>query len=113
MVRAVLGGGQTEFTANARISMADNAREKGNSDRPLDEAALSARLKRLGERIGETEAHRHPPAVQSASDPSALARGFRLSSELVAGGPGGAGGGWLSHPPLGLCPWALRVCLLL
>jgi ATP synthase protein I len=94
--------------------MADNAREKGNSANPSpDGAALSARLQRLGQRIGETEAHRHPPAVQNASDPSALARGFRLSSELVAGVLVGAGIGWLLDRWLGISPWGMIVFLLL
>jgi ATP synthase protein I len=94
--------------------MADNARDKGNpADQPSDRAALSARLKRLGERIGETEANRHPPVVQNASDPSALARGFRLSSELVAGVLVGAGIGWLLDRWLGISPWGMIVFLLL
>src|SRR5438270_8412247 len=109
MVRAALRGGRSEFPATARISMADNARDRGNpGDRPPDGAALSARLQRLGQRIGETEAHRHPPAVQNASDPSALARGFRLSSELVAGVLVGAGIGWLLDRWLGISPWGDR-----
>lgn len=94
--------------------MADNARDKGHSgNRPPDEATLSARLQRLGERIGETEAHRHPPAGPSASDPSAIARGFRLSTELVAGVLVGAGIGWLLDRWLGISPWGMIVFLLL
>src|SRR5207245_816853 len=75
--------------------MADDARERGDHEQPpADEAALSARFKRLGERLG----HVHPdrpsktsPGQPPTADPSAIARGFRLSAELVAGGLGGAG----------------------
>src|SRR6478735_9207802 len=70
-------------------SMADDARERGDREQPsLDEAALSARLKRLGERLGHVHSDR--PSESSVgqrptADPSAIARGFRLSTELVAG----------------------------
>src|SRR6516225_3240918 len=41
------------------------------------------------------------------------ARGFRLSSELVAGVLVGAGIGWLIDRSLGVSPWGLIVFLLL
>ena len=69
--------------------MADDAREKGDRQQPpADEAALSVRFKRLGERLGQV--HRARPSESSpgprpTADPSAIARGFRLSTELVAG----------------------------
>jgi ATP synthase protein I len=94
--------------------MADDARDdKGKS--PADEAALSARLQRLGERLG----HLHPDhpsdneSAQRQADPSAIARGFRLSTELVAGVLVGAALGWLLDRWLGISPWGLIVFLLL
>jgi ATP synthase protein I len=95
--------------------MSDGAR--GTDDRnepPDDEAALSARLQRLGKRL----AHANPPSENGSgprqtADPSAIARGFRLSTELVAGVLVGAAIGWLLDRWLGISPWGLIVFLLL
>jgi ATP synthase protein I len=97
--------------------MADDARERGDHEQPpADEAALSARFKRLGERLG----HVHPdrpsktsPGQPPTADPSAIARGFRLSAELVAGVLVGAAVGWLIDRWLGISPWGMIVFLLL
>jgi ATP synthase protein I len=94
----------------------DDARESGNrGNSPSDEAALSARLKRLGERLGHVQSDRpsDTPGQRSSADPSAIARGFRLSTELVAGVLLGAGIGWLIDWGLGISPWGLIVFLLL
>jgi len=97
--------------------MADDAREKGDREQPLaDEAALSARLKRLGEQLGQVQRERpaeSSPDGPGASDPSAMARGFRLSTELVAGVLVGAAFGWVLDHLLGISPWGLIVFLLL
>src|SRR5438445_9250033 len=97
--------------------MADDARERGDHEQPpADEAALSARFKRLGERLG----HVHPdrpsktsPGQPPTADPSAIARGFRLSAELVAGVLVGAAVGWLIDRWLGISPWGMITFLLL
>jgi ATP synthase protein I len=98
-------------------SMADDAREKGDRGQPLaDEAALSARLKRLGEELGHVQSKRptkSSPDQPAASDPSAMARGFRLSTELVAGVLLGAALGWIIDRWLGISPWGMIVFLLL
>ena len=97
--------------------MADDAREKEDREHPLaDEAALSARLKRLGEELGHVQPGRSAessPDQPAASDPSAMARGFRLSTELVAGVLVGAAFGWVLDYLLGISPWGLIVFLLL
>ena len=97
--------------------MADGARGDDNrGPSPADEAALSARLKRLGERLGEVQASRPPdsgPAAPPPADHSAMARGFRLSTELVGGVLLGAALGWLLDRWLGSSPWGLIVLLLL
>jgi ATP synthase protein I len=97
--------------------MADDAREKGDRDQlPADEAALSARFRRLGERLG----HVHPdrpsessPGQRPTADSSAIARGFRMSTELVAGVLVGVAIGLLLDRWLGTSPWGLLVLLLL
>jgi ATP synthase protein I len=95
--------------------MADGPRGKGNRNEPPDdEAALSARLKRLGNRL----AHTHRPSENGSgprqtADVSAIARGFRLSTELVAGVLVGAVIGWLLDRWLGISPWGLIVFVLL
>ena len=95
----------------------DDARESGNRGfPPPDEAALRARLKRLGERLGHVHSDRPSDSgsdQRPTADPSAIARGFRLSTELVAGVLLGAGIGWLIDKGLGISPWGLIVFLLL
>jgi ATP synthase protein I len=97
--------------------MGDDAREKGDGEElPADEAALSARFKRLGERLGRVHADRPSESSSNqrpASDPSAMARGFRLSTEFVAGVVVGAAIGWLLDRWLGISPWGMIVFLLL
>lgn len=96
--------------------MADNARDGNGSEKPrTDEADLSARLRRLGDRLGRqrpgepSETHRDQPAA----DASGFTRGLRLSSELVAGVLIGAAIGWALDRVLGISPWGLIVFLLL
>src|SRR5689334_23874807 len=95
--------------------MADDPRGTGDRNEPPDdEAALSARLQRLGNRLAKTN---RPP--ENGSDPrqtadlSAYARGFWLSTELVAGVLVGAVFGWLLDRWLGISAWGLIVFLLL
>jgi ATP synthase protein I len=95
--------------------MADGTRDKGEREEPPDdEAALSARLQRLGERLANTG---RPSEQVSGSQPvanaSGFARGFRLSTELVAGVLVGAGLGWLIDRWLGTTPWGFILLLLL
>ena len=98
--------------------MSDGARGKGDGGRPhSDEAALSARLQRLGEGLGQARQRADQasggPREDRAATASGYARGFRLSSELVAGVLVGAGLGWLIDRSFGVSPWGLIVFLLL
>ncbi len=89
----------------------------GKSDpghRQSDEAALSARLRRLGDQLDQHRPSSPSPNVPGpAADSSALARGFRLSSELVAGVLVGAVIGYWLDRWLGISPWGLIVFVLL
>ena len=98
--------------------MADGTgNESKDSKRLAEEAALSARLQRLGERLGHQQARDRKDEAGPSHDPgpsaSALARGFRLSTELVAGVLVGAFIGWALDKWLGTSPWGMIVFLLL
>jgi ATP synthase protein I len=95
-----------------------DARENGDrSKQQSHEAALSARLQRLDEGLGQLRKEAGPPSDGSDADRAATAsgyaRGFRLSSELVAGVAVGAGLGWLIDRWLGVSPWGLIIFVLL
>src|SRR5215216_195932 len=97
----------------------DNA--SGNRDQSSsDEAALSARLGSLDHRLSEIRDNRKirtdQPGTESgdsAARASAMARGFRLSSELIAGVVVGAVIGWGFDRLLSTSPFGLIVFFLL
>ena len=93
----------------------------GNRDKPSsDEAALSARLGSLNQRLSKIGDSRKIGTDQAGSEQdaahakaSAMAVGLRLSSELVAGVLFGAALGWGFDRLLSTSPWGLIVFLLL
>jgi ATP synthase protein I len=104
--------------------MADGTRDSdsgnGSRDKSPDEAALSARLGSLDHRLSEIRDSREirtdQPGTESgngAARASAMALGFRLSSELVAGVVVGAIIGWGFDRLLSTSPWGLIVFVLL
>ena len=115
--RGFKGGDASRISSVSRVwTMSDDTRgREDESAEPTDEAALSARLKRLGERLEHAGPSRSDTglASRSAADASGFARGFRLSSELVAGVLVGAGLGWLIDRWLGTLPWGMFVFALL
>src|SRR5262249_28819131 len=78
-----------------------------------DDAALAARLSRLGKRLGDEHVARPPQQDVKRADASALAQGLRLSSELVAGVVVGAVLGWALDYLVGSKPWGFIGLLLL
>jgi ATP synthase protein I len=116
MVRAAFGGDRIslQLLDLASVENMGTRKQGDNSDRSAEEAALSARLDRLGERLDRKTASRSSEATPAArTDTSAMARGMRLSTELVAGVVVGAGVGWLLDRWLGISPWGFIVFLLL
>jgi ATP synthase protein I len=103
--------------------MAKDTSDNGNGNRDhssSDEAALSARLGNLDHRLSEIRDSRKigtdQPGNESgdrAARASAMALGFRLSSELVAGVAVGAGIGWGFDRLLSTSPFGFIVFLLL
>ena len=91
-----------------------DARNNG-SKAHTDEAALSARLQRLGEGLAQKRAAdpSNDASENRAATASGYAQGFRLSSELVAGVVVGAGLGWGIDRLFGISPWGLLFFLLL
>ncbi|MDE2375856.1 AtpZ/AtpI family protein [Bradyrhizobium sp.] len=93
--------------------------ENGNGDKSPEEAALSARLGSLNQRLSEFRDRRtktEQPAGEGgdgAARASAMALGFRLSSELIAGVAVGAGIGWGFDRLLSTSPFGFIVFLLL
>jgi len=103
--------------------MAENTNSSGSGKRDQsssDEAALSARLGNLDQRLSAIKDSRKAGTNQSGNEQdnaqsraSAMAMGFRLSSELVAGVLVGAALGWGFDRLLSTSPWGLIVFLLL
>jgi ATP synthase protein I len=101
--------------------MADGTKDGGNGsrDQSSDEAALSARLGSLDHRLSEIRDSRKIETDQSGNEQdaaqakaSAMAVGFRLSSELVAGVLVGAALGWGFDRLLSTSPWGFVVFFL-
>jgi len=103
--------------------MADGTGDRENGSRgksSSDEAALSARLGSLDQRLSKIQDSRKIGTDQSGNEQdtaqaraSAMAVGLRLSSELVAGVLVGAALGWGFDRLLSTSPWGLIVFLLL
>jgi ATP synthase protein I len=128
MVPAALEGDGRHFSIHASFvsglnSMAEGTNDGENGTRDnssSDEAALSARLGSLDHRLSEIRGSRKigtdQPGAGSgdgAARASAMARGFRLSSELIAGVVVGAVIGWGFDRLLSTSPWGLIVFFLL
>jgi len=106
--------------------MADHTPQNGDrsnrsSDDPSSgEASLSARLHRLDKQLSGMRKDRDIQTDQSeratqnlSANASAMARGFRLSSELIAGVVVGSVIGWSIDRWLSTSPWGLMIFLLL
>jgi ATP synthase protein I len=127
MVRAAFkGDGRNFHLPLASFSVLGMAKDTNNNaggsrgQTSSDEAALSARLGSLNQRLSEVRDGRKlrtdQPGTESgdtAARASAMALGFRLSSELVAGVAIGAAIGWGFDHLLSTSPFGFIVFLLL
>jgi ATP synthase protein I len=95
--------------------MADDAPRDDRKQPPTDEAALSERLRRLGERLKRSSSSTSPgpSAPRPATDASGVARGLRFSTELVGGVVVGGLIGWFLDRWLGISPLGFIVFVLL
>jgi ATP synthase protein I len=103
--------------------MAENTDHDASGSRdqsPPDEAALSARLGSLDHRLSEIRDSRRSKTDQPGTEggdraarASAMALGFRLSSELIAGVVVGAAIGWGFDRLLSTSPFGFIVLTLL
>ncbi|MCX5576648.1 AtpZ/AtpI family protein [Kaistia terrae] len=81
-----------------------------------DEAALSARLRALGQKLDKVqEEAKAAERAQPSNDVNAqgMRLAFRIVGEFVSGVLVGAGLGWLIDYWLGTAPWGMIVLLLL
>ena len=114
--RGLEGAGNRNRKRRAGVmTMSDKARGGKEPDMPdTEEAALSARLRSLGDRLGSQRPNDSTDIARDRPRPDAsgLARGFRLCSELVAGVLVGAVIGWAIDRTLGVSPWGMIIFLL-
>ena len=94
--------------------------EENRRARDTGEAELTARLQRLGERLGSLEQRERRERDRDgggnqrpSANASGLARALRLSSEFVAGIVVGGLIGWLVDRVAGISPWGLILFVLL
>ncbi len=92
-----------------------DARENGDRGKEQTDEALSARLQRLNEGLGQRRksGQSSEDEADRAATASGYANGIRLSSELVAGVAVGGGLGWLIDRWFGISPWGLLIFLML
>ena len=95
--------------------MSEGTRGGDDPGKSASEAALSTRLKHLGKRLDQIQASKssQDAAPRPQANASGMARGLRLSTELVAGVIVGAAIGWFLDRWLGISPWGFIVFLLL
>jgi ATP synthase protein I len=125
MVPAAFEGDGASFsihrnTGSGVHDMADGSENGSRGTPSSDEVALSARLGDLDHRLSKLRGSRQSGLKQTgagsgdpAANASAMARGLRLSSELVVGVLVGALIGWGLDKLLSISPWGMIVFLLL
>lgn len=75
--------------------------------------ALSKRASAIGEKIESAKQRQSRSTPSGASQGQAMARGLKISAELIGGVVVGGGLGWLLDKTLGTFPWLFIVFFLL
>ena len=81
-----------------------------------DDVELSARLKRLEQRLGQARGEANSAQRSQwggQGDPSGMGKAFRLSAEFMAGIIAGAGLGFAIDKVAGSSPWGLMILTVL
>ena len=86
-----------------------------NTPEQPDSEDLDARLAKLRERLGESEAEQKAEQneAENAHNRAGVAQAFRLSSEFIAGVVVGAGIGYAVDTFFGTSPWGIIIFLML
>jgi ATP synthase protein I len=114
--RGFKGGEKRTISSTSRVwTMSDGTRDRGEKGARAADEALSTRLKQLGKQLDQIKSSRpaEDAVPRQQADASGMARGLRLSTELVAGVIVGAVIGWLLDRLLGISPWGFIVFVLL
>jgi ATP synthase protein I len=94
----------------------DGQDERGASSGSPRDVELSGRLQRLEQRLAQAQSAdpKRPAADQTSStEPSAMGKAFRLSTEFMAGIIAGAGLGYALDTYAGTRPWGMIILLML
>ena len=75
--------------------------------------ALSKRADAIGQKLEVAKARHIKPRQEDTGQANAMARGFKISAELIGGVVVGGGLGWLLDRALGTFPWLFILFFLL
>ena len=78
-----------------------------------DRAALLKRASAIGDKIDAVKQRRGVSVREDSSQGNAMARGFKISAELIGGVVVGGGLGWMLDKWLGTFPWLFILFFLL
>ena len=90
-----------------------NGRPATDALSEAERAALSKRASAIGEKIEMAKQRRGQPKRGDESQGNAMARGLKISAELIGGVVVGGGLGWLLDKGLGTFPWLFILFFLL
>jgi ATP synthase protein I len=90
-----------------------NGRSAADTLSAAERAALSKRASEIGAKIETAKNKQVGPHRRDASQGNAMARGLKISAELIGGIVVGGGLGWLLDKWLGTFPWLFILFFLL
>jgi ATP synthase protein I len=90
-----------------------NGRKASGALSAEERAALQKRATDIGAKIDSAKSRQATPNHRDSSQGNAMARGLKISAELIGGVIVGGGLGWLLDKWLGTFPWLFIVFFLL